>query len=190
MLVFCQKCCFTSRGLGTGHLIYILFIVEGHSPAHQGEKGNLPQHLQDLFKTRRPGQEFCCLYFLEKSSRNCQCPCFLYVFTSKGEISSLILERSFLPLNSGPISYSVISYFTGTLGSLTRVGHSRLETFLVKSGLKCHCTFAFINHLYMIIITLLAVTQHWALVIYVQQITAVGEKSGFFPLLPDNWGFA
>lgn len=85
---------------------------------------------------------------------------FFYVFTGKEEIPSLILLRSLLPLNSGPISYSVISPFTGTLGSLTRVGHSRMETFLVKSGLKCHCTFAFINHLHMIITTLLAVTQH------------------------------
>lgn len=86
--------------------------------------------------------------------------CFLYVFMRKGEIPSLILLRSFLPLNSGPISYSVISYFTGTLCSLSRVGHSCMETFLVKSGLKCHCAFAFINRLHMIIITLLAVTQH------------------------------
>lgn len=38
-------------------------------------------------------------------------------------------------------------------------------------------------------IILLAVTQHCALVIYVQQITAVGERFGLFPLLPDNWGF-
>lgn len=41
--------------------------------AHQGGKGNLSQHLQDLFKTGIPGQDFC-LYFLEKSSRSCQCP--------------------------------------------------------------------------------------------------------------------
>lgn len=39
-------------GIGTGHLIYLLFIVEGYSPvlmgaAHQGGKGNFPQHLQD-----------------------------------------------------------------------------------------------------------------------------------------------
>lgn len=63
-----------------GHLIYLLFIVEGYSPvlmgaAHQGGKGNLPQHFQDLFKTGIPGQDFCCLYILEKSSRNCPCPC-------------------------------------------------------------------------------------------------------------------
>lgn len=44
-------------GIGTGHFIYLLFIVEGYSPvlrgaAHQKEKGNLPQHMQDLFKKR------------------------------------------------------------------------------------------------------------------------------------------
>lgn len=185
-------------GIGTGHLIYLLFIMEKYRPvlmgaAHQGGKGNLSQRLQDLFKTGIPGQDFC-LYFSDKvlealSALWTMCY-FLYVFTSKWEIPSLILLRSFLPLNSSPISYLVISYFTGTLGFLTRVSHSRMDTFLVKSGLKCQCTFAFINHLHMIITTLLAVTQHWALVIYVQQITAVGEKSGFFPLLPDNWGFA
>lgn len=41
----------------------------------------------------------------------------------------------------------------------------------------------------MMIIILLAVTQHWALVIYVQQIIAVGERFGLFSPLPDNRGF-
>jgi len=61
-----------------------------------------------------------------------------------------------------------------------------METFIAKSGLKCHCAFAFINHLYMMIILLLAVTQHQALAIYVQQITTTGERFGLFSLLPDN----
>lgn len=110
-------------------------------------------------------------------------------FYSKREIPSLILLRPFLPLNSAPIWYSILSYFTSIFYSLTRVGHSCMETFIAKSGLKCHCAFAFISCLYMMIIILLAVTQHCALEIYVQQFTAVGERSGLFPFLPNNCGF-
>lgn len=98
-------------------------------------------------------------------------------------------SRPFLPLNFVPIWYSVVSYFIGIIRSLTRVGHSCMETFIVKSGLKCHCAFAFISCLYMMMIIMLAVTQHWALEVYVCQITAVGERFGLFLHLPNNWGF-
>lgn len=36
---------------------------------------------------------------------------------------------------------------------------------------------------------MLTVTQHWALEVYVQQITAVGERFGLFLHLPNNWVF-
>lgn len=39
------------------------------------------------------------------------------------------------------------------------------------------------------IIILLTVTQHWALEIYVQQFTVVGQRFGLFPLLPNNCSF-
>lgn len=113
---------------------------------------------------------------------------FSFNFYSKREFPSLILLRPLLPLNSAPIWYSILSYFIGIFYSLTRVGHSCMETFIAKSGLKCHCAFTFISCLYMIII-LLTVTQHWALEIYVQQFTVVGQRFGLFPLLPNNCSF-
>lgn len=178
--------------------LYLLFayskriVISSWELPTREVKVSLLQHLQGLLKKGIPGQVFWCLYFLEKrplEKRNCQCPYelwvvfFMFLLQKRNCLTDSF--KTFPPAELGPI----VSHFTGTFSSLTRVGCSCMETFIAKSGLKCHCAFAFINCLYMVIIILFTVTQHWALAIYVQQITAVGERFGLFPLLSDNWGF-